>query len=181
MFRSAGGSIRRAVRGQFPYALGSDRRVGTRLERPTSAARLMMPPSVRTPSSANETKRARQLSEIASASNRSSSQPTCPALPPQRNCRLVTATDGESRIAKRRRLFLSPALSERNHRSLACRLITKSWRPALVFVGCPHPGAVLRRGRRPKNASHHDAVLHHVIVVAQPSPETAQGRCELKD
>jgi hypothetical protein len=75
----------------------------------------------------------------------------------------------------------SPILSERRHRRLARRLITKSWRPTLVFVGCPHPGAMLRRGRRLKNAPHHDAVLHDVIAVVAPSPEAAQGRREFVD
>ena len=78
-------------------------------------------------------------------------------------------------------LLPPPALSQRCHRGLPARLITEGWRPAPVFIECPHPGAVPRRGRRPKNAPYDDAVLHDVIVVVAPSPETAKGRGELKN
>jgi hypothetical protein len=69
-----------------------------------------------------------------------------------------------------------PELGKRRHRGLPRRLITKGWRTPLVFVRCPHPGSVLRRGRRQEYPPHYDAVLQHVVIVIPPSPETAQAK-----
>jgi hypothetical protein len=64
-------STRKWGQGNSASALGSGLRVCAIPERPASVIRWMTPPSVRMPRSANETKRAKQLSGIASASNRS--------------------------------------------------------------------------------------------------------------
>src|SRR5262245_39026388 len=55
----------------------------------TTSARRMMPPSVRTPRNASETRRAKQLSGMANASNRSRFIATSQAFAP-RNCNSIS-------------------------------------------------------------------------------------------
>src|SRR5215510_2044054 len=88
--------------------------------------------------------------------------------------------DEDDRASEREWLASAPALGERCHRSLARRLVAKGRRAALVFVRCPHPGSVLRCVRRQEYPPYYDAVLHDVVVVMPPSPETAQGSAALR-
>src|SRR5262249_22795536 len=64
----------------------------------------------------------------------------------------------------------SPALGERRHRCLACRLTVRGALDVPTVAARPHPGAALRRSRlQMEDAANDLAVFEHVVIVVAPT------------
>jgi hypothetical protein len=77
----------------------------------------------------------------------------------------------------------APALRGRRHRCLACRLVAVggSLDRGRRVAARPTPRPILRCDLLLGNASDHDAVLQHVVIVVAPLPRRTRGRGALED
>src|SRR5262252_773058 len=67
-------------------------------------------------------------------------------------------------------LLPPPALRERSHRGLACRLVAMRWPTVFVMAEgqCPHPRRTNRRGVDLKDAADNITVGQHIVIVITP-------------
>src|SRR5262249_35456663 len=80
-------------------------------------------------------------------------------------------------------LLPPPALGERRHRGLACRLVAMRWPTVFVMAEGqrPHPRRTNRRGVDLKDAADYITVGQHIVIVITPLTGRSARRGTLED